>query len=264
SIHDLDDFYRAGVLQQTSVSGELRSWLRDAAELAQRSDAELRARSRTPGHGLEMLWRRIQRKDAWSADPDAFRLAGEQVSIELGDTLLAIPFDGGSEAERAITAFTGRWLDRFKGGITVDERPSVRSGFVRLSQQSWHDVNVLKFVHSRFVLDRPDLATVQRGQGTVIETLVSGFNAWLQDRHDSDRAPRRLLESMEVAIDDYSALRREYPEVLSGPTDDASIIRRGRSRAVIDYVASLSDSQALSIASTISGSSDRLWSTGGL
>ncbi|MGO2658410.1 deoxyguanosinetriphosphate triphosphohydrolase family protein [Mycetocola reblochoni] len=264
SIHDLDDFYRAGVLQQTAVSGELRAWLRDEDTLAERSDAELRERSRTPGHGLETLWRRMRRRDPWIADPEAFRLAVEQVSIELGDTLLAIPFDGGGEAERAITAFTARWLDRFKRGITVDESPNVRSGVVRLSQQSWHDVNVLKFVHTRFVLDRPDLATVQRGQGTVIETLVRGFTAWLQDPDDAARAPRRLLESMDVAIEDYALLRREHPNVLSGPTDDASIIRRGRGRAVIDYVASLSDSQALSIAATISGGSDRLWSTGAL
>lgn len=264
SIHDLDDFYRAGVLQQTAVSGELRSWLRDATELSATPEAALRERPRTPGHGLELLWRRMRRSDAWIADAEAFRLAVEQVSIELGDTLLAIPFDGGGEAERAITAFTGRWLERFKRGIMVDERPSVRSGFVRLSQQSWHDVNVLKFVHSRFVLDRPDLATVQRGQGRVIETLVRGFDAWLQDGHDAARAPRRLLESMEVAIEDYNALRRDSPEVLSGPIDDASIVRRGRGRAIIDYVASLSDSQALSIAGTISGDAERLWSTGAL
>ncbi|MEB4615796.1 dGTP triphosphohydrolase, partial [Leucobacter sp. M11] len=34
SVHDLDDFYRTGVLQQVAVSSELRSWLRGAAELA--------------------------------------------------------------------------------------------------------------------------------------------------------------------------------------------------------------------------------------
>src|SRR5690606_1234590 len=41
AVHDLDDFYRAGVLQYTSVSAELRAWLEQSRELGQLKQAEL-------------------------------------------------------------------------------------------------------------------------------------------------------------------------------------------------------------------------------
>lgn len=40
--------------------------------------------------------------------------------------------------------------------------PTVRSGHVRLGDEAWHGVIVLKFVHARFVLERPDLAVYLR------------------------------------------------------------------------------------------------------
>lgn len=264
SIHDLDDFYRAGVLQQAAVSAELRSWLRDQTSLREVATAELAAHARRPGHALELVWRRIRDKDPWIADADAYRTAVARVSEELGDGLLSIPYDGGLEAERAMSSFARRWIDRLQKSIVVDPTPHVRGGHIRLAQQAWHDVVVLKFVHARFVLDRPDLATAQRGQSRVVEALVAGFDAWLNDPADAARAPRRLVESAEAAIEDYMVLRRDCPELLSGRTDDASMVARGRGRAIIDYVASLSDSQALSVAATISGGADIQWENAGL
>lgn len=65
--------------------------------------------------------------------------------------------------------------------MTVDRTPIVRSGHIRLSEEStWHDVVVLKFVHSRFVLDRSDLAVYQRGQTRIIRSLAEGFNTLKQ------------------------------------------------------------------------------------
>src|SRR5690606_39139050 len=78
SVHDLDDFYRAGVLQYTSVSAELNGWLSAQSDLAALDDAELRVRR--PGHSLEAAWRKVQQKDAWIADADAFRNSVERVT----------------------------------------------------------------------------------------------------------------------------------------------------------------------------------------
>ncbi|GAA3600383.1 dNTP triphosphohydrolase [Klugiella xanthotipulae] len=253
SIHDLDDFYRAGVLQQASVSAELRTWLRDQTLLARTPLADLTARPRDPGNSLELLRRRIVSRDAWIANDDAFRAAVERVNEELVDDLLAVPFDGGIATERSLSAFIRSWLDRFQRSIVVDPAPQVRSGHVRLERQAWHDVIVLKFVHTRFVLDNPDLATAQRGQAHLMEVLVLGLEEWLTDRNDVGRAPRRLIESAEATTESYRHLRADSPELLSGPTDDESIQRRGRGRAVIDYVASLTDAQAISMAGLIRG-----------
>ncbi|MCV5869522.1 hypothetical protein OFN61_30165, partial [Escherichia coli] len=60
AVHDLDDFYRAGVLQYTTVSAELRAWLNHSRSLAEIPEGELDLRR--PGHALERTWRRLLAK----------------------------------------------------------------------------------------------------------------------------------------------------------------------------------------------------------
>ena len=255
SVHDLDDFYRAGVLQYATIAAELERWLADRGELAALDDATLESSLRTPGHSLERAWRRTAQKDGWIADEGEFRDAVRRVQEGLVESLLSIPFDGGIDAERRVAAFTHYWIDRLKASIAVDANPDVRSGHVRLSQDAWHDVVVLKFVHTRFVLDRADLTIYQRGQARVLASLVEGFHAWLADPNDSPRAPRRLLDSVEATIESYAELERADPR-------GADVIRLGRARAVVDYIASFTDAQAMSAAALIGGTSDRLWDDG--
>jgi dGTPase len=263
SVHDLDDFYRAGVLQYTAVSAELLGWLTAQSALARRDDTELV--SRAPGNALERAWRALREKDSWIAEPGAFRASVERVHGDLVEGLLTIPYDGGLDADRAVSAFTRRWIDRLKASIRLERTPDVRSGHVRLSGEAWHDVAVLKFVHTRFVLDRPDLAVFQRGQARVIEALADGFHGWLDDDADAGRAPRRLLDSAEAAIDEYRALRDEAPELLEQAgvaPDEHELERLGRARAVVDYIASFTDAQAMSVAALVSGTADSLWESG--
>ena len=245
AVHDLDDFTRAGVLQQAAVAGELRAWLADRAALAALHRGELAARWRTPGHALELLWRRLIEKDAWIADREAFTAAVLRVHGELGEGLLAVPYDGGIDSERAVSEFTRRWIEHLRTSIVVEEHPHVRSGPVRLGQQAWHEVAVLKFVHAHFVLERPELAGPQRGMARIVEELTLGFDDWLTDPDDADRAPRRLLEWVAESTEATFALRDSRPELLLGDTSDAALWRQGRARAILDYVASLSDQQAV-------------------
>lgn len=267
SVHDLDDFYRAGVLQYTSVSAEFNGWLAAQSALAALDPGSLAAgvALRRPGYALEAAWRHTQAKDAWIADAERFRLSVERIKNDLVEGLLSLPYDGGLEADRAVSAFTRRWIDRLKGSIRVERTPNVRSGHVRLSSHAWHDVVVLKFVHTRFVLDRSDLAVYQRGQARVLETLADGFHLWLNDPDDAARAPRRLLDSIEAATNEYRELRSNAPEyfaAVGAGTSDVDIARFGRSRAVVDYIASFTDAQAMSVAALISGNSDNLWESG--
>ena len=107
AVHDLDDFYRAGILQYTSVSAELRAWLENATKFQALKTSELDQRQ--PGHALELTWRRLVAKDPWIANADAFRDSVQRVGHDLVDGLLAVPYDGGLQADRAVTSFTRRW-----------------------------------------------------------------------------------------------------------------------------------------------------------
>ncbi len=219
------------------------------------------ARLAHPGRGLELLWRQLHRKDPWIADGDAFLAAVERVSEDVVEGLLMSPFDGSREAERSLATFTAEWITHLQSSVELHAEPNVRSGHVNLNQQAWHEVAVLKFLHQRFILGRADLTVYQRGQARLIERLVLGFSAWLEDEDDASRAPRRLLDLVELAAQDMLTLRRESPELLDA-VDEPSLLRKAQGRGIIDYVASLTDAQATSLDGLLAGTSERLWDAG--
>jgi dGTPase len=236
AIHDLEDFHRVGVLQQAGVAAELNGWLRAAREHG-------------PGSDLERLRCRLAGKDAWAYDDDAFTAAVERVREDLVDGLLAASFDGSMAAERAVAEFSARWTSRLVAGVGVCPDPPVRSAHVALATAQWHEVAVLKFVHQRFVLLRADLASHQRGQATVLTGLVGALHDWLgDDDPGGPRLPPRLHDLVELARTEYAAL---------APAGEVDGLARGR--AVIDYVASLTDGQASSLLDVLTGRSGRLW-----
>jgi dGTPase len=267
SLHDLDDFHRSGVLQHASVAAEFRSWLRDRVRLADEPTPELRAADRRPGHSLELLRRRLRTKDAWMFDDEVFGTAVGRVATDLVDGLLAVPFDSSMAAERAIGEFTGSWITHLRESVVVSARPPVRAGHVFLDRQAWHEVAVLKFVHQRFVLDRPDLAMYQRGQALLLESLVRELESWLDDPADASRAPRRLVDLVDLAVEDYRVLAADRPELIVDPTGARvtgrdELARLGRGRGIIDFVASMTDDQAVAAAGTLVGPTGPLWGTG--
>jgi len=261
SLHDLDDFYRAGLLNQATIAGEFRTWRRDVGMLRTVHTDALIAQNRAPGHSLEILWRRLEHRDPWIANSEAFDAAVARVTDEVVDGLLTVPFDGSLAADRALARFTSGWIRHLQSSVEVHRHPAHRSGHVSLDRTAWHEVAVLKFLHERFILDRADLAVYQRGQASVLERLIDGLAAWLDDPHDVRRAPRRLVDLVQLATEDYLGLRSERPELLS-TTSETELHQRAVGRGVIDYVSSLTDAQAAHLDALLAGRTERLWDAG--
>jgi dGTPase len=264
SLHDVEDFHRSGVLQFSPVSGEFRSWAQDRVALAALDDEDLVQAGRQPGAGLERLRRRLASRDKWIFDEDVFAAAVDRVGVEFVDGVLARPYDGSMAADRAATGFSATWIDELIAAVAPSPDPAVRSGYVALSRPAWHQVSVLKFVNSYFILERPDLAMLQRGQEQTVEQLVVAFDRWLADQDDAVRAPRRLVDLVAAATRGYRQIARDHPEWLDGRTADSDLVRMGRGRGIIDFVSSLTDAQAAAYAARLSGASGLLWTTGGL
>jgi dGTPase len=255
AIHDLEDFHRVGVLQQPGVAAELGGWLRDRTALAAADPSGLG--SLRAGADLELLRRRLRAKDDWAFDEDAFAAAVAVVRDELVEGLLAAPFDGSMAAERAVAEFSARWTARLVAGGQVLPDPPVRAAPVVLATAPWHEVAVLKFVHRRFVLQRADLASHQRGQATVLAGLVGALTDWLTD-DDPVRLPPRLHDLVALAHEEYRAFAGDDRLcALLGERPDVAALARGR--AVLDYVASLTDGQASALLDVLTGRSARLW-----
>jgi dGTPase len=264
AIHDLDDFHRVGVLQHATVAAELGQWQANAAGLAGLDDENMTAEARLPGRALEALRRRLHERDSWAVDDDAFAEAVARVRVELVDGLLAVPFDGSVAAEQSLARFSARWTERLVAGVQVTAQPSVRSGHVLLATRQWHEVQVLKFVHRHFVLERPDLALHQRGQARLLTSLVEELEQWTGDRQEAVRLPRRLHELVELAEHQYDTLSRTEPTLLVGATGEAptgpdAVRALARGRAVVDFVASLTDSQAAALLDALTGRRGQLW-----
>ena len=145
-----------------------------------------------------------------------------------------------------MAAFSGLWTQRLVESIGVTDQPAVRSGHVLLAPAQWHEVQILKFVQNRFVLARPDLALHQRGQARLLASLVEALLAWLTDPDESERIPRRLRDLVELAD-------AELPD---GTPDR---LEQSRGRAVVDFVAGLTDNQAIGLMEALSGRSRQLW-----
>ncbi|MFC7550567.1 deoxyguanosinetriphosphate triphosphohydrolase family protein [Plantactinospora sp. GCM10030261] len=246
AIHDVEDFHRVGVLQQGTVAAELTGWQRERGAFRGLTDAALAVPRRRPGASIERLRRQVHRKDGWIGDGDAFAEAVEHVRADLVDGLLAAPFDGSIEAEQYVAGFSSRWTRRLVDAITVTADPPHRSGHVLLGPTQWHEVQVLKLVHHRFVLDRPDLALHQRGQGRLLAALVEALSEWLADPDESTRLPQRLHDLVELA---EAELHPRTPDRIG----------KARGRATIDFVAALTDGQAVALLDAMSGRSGALW-----
>ncbi|MEV0127173.1 dGTP triphosphohydrolase [Dactylosporangium sp. NPDC050688] len=256
AIHDLEDFHRVGVLQQGTVATELIAWQRDATELRALDLAELHGSARRPGRSVELLRRDLFRKDGWISDDDAFWAAVEHVRHELVDGLLSAPFDGSIEAEQGVARFSARWTRRLIDAIHVLPDPPVRCGHVALAPAQWHEVQVLKFVHHRFVLERPDLALHQRGQARLLGALVEALHAWLVDPDEATRLPRRLHDLVEMAHAEVRDLTTADYGLPGGDLDPTAM---ARGRAIVDFVAALTDGQAVGLLDALAGRSRQLW-----
>ncbi|QAY72189.1 dNTP triphosphohydrolase [Agromyces protaetiae] len=206
SIHDVDDFYRAGLLSQGAVAREFRGWIEDSGGLRLLGDDTLALRTAPPGAALESLRRKLHRSDPWIASEDAFAAAVDVVADDLVDGLLATPFDGSIASERALSSFTNRWIGHLQTSVVPAPEGVVRSGLVSLDRQAWHEVEILKFVHRHFILDRADIAMYQRGLSRVLTRAVKGLTAWITDDVDRYRVPVRLRELVELATEGYERL----------------------------------------------------------
>ncbi|QUH01704.1 dNTP triphosphohydrolase [Saccharopolyspora erythraea] len=268
AIHDLEDFHRVGILQHTTVSQELTAWLGQFTELATLTDAELAGAGPRQGRSLEWLRRRLHAKDSWIADDEAFVSAVKKVVANLVTKLLEVPFDRSKQAEQSVAAFSGEWTQRLVEGIELHEHPTTRSGHVALAVDQWHEVQVLKFVHRHFVLQRPDLALHQRGQDRLLSKLVEALDNWLIDRSESARLPHRLRDLFDGARAEFEELRAQEPELLvrpgealpTGSEGEQHLERMARGRAVVDFIASLTDDQAAALLEALSGRTTQLWS----
>ncbi|XVU22818.1 deoxyguanosinetriphosphate triphosphohydrolase family protein [Actinoplanes sp. CA-054009] len=225
ALHDLEDFYCAGSFPRNQIVAVLRDFLgvrRGNGYVP--VDEDFRA--------LNTLEEKLAADHDGIYDRDLLAAAAEKVLVLIDHTMRR-HFDGSRAAYATIrSAFASR-TNSYVRGVTAEARGADRAVTARLQADHWHEVQVLKWLTRKFVLDRAELALSQLGQTRVLRDTVARLVEW------SERDPSRLPRTL-----------REYEDGLADHPHD-------KRRAVLDYVASLTDAQLLTLSRALAGSGER-------
>jgi dGTPase len=161
------------------------------------------------------------------------------------------------EIQRAFIELKKRWLpraytgdtnsraelhDAASGLITQYLHPcEVRDGSLWIDRARVVEVNVLKQL-----IDSPSIAARQRGQREVIASLFSHLVAWMAEAIEHPDELRRLP----VALRSYYELSRGDPGMQAWARQDDELIG---ARAVVDFISSLSEGQAVELHGRLTG-----------
>jgi dGTPase len=217
ALHDLQDFYLARVLPITVVLKELEGYVEKRQHRHGASDSG-------SGAAIVELARRLERNYPERYNADLFLAAVQAV---LGDikTNFAEHFDATPDAVANVSKYVSNKIGMLTHDIVVTTRPTGERAAVHLRDDLWHQVQVLKQLTSGQVIGRPDMAVYQRAQQHTLTDLLEAMKAWWEDADDKRRLPQPLLESRTRAEQEG----------------------RDPRRCLLDFVAGLSDHQAVSL-----------------
>lgn len=173
SVHDLDDFYRAGLVPLftlRSSANEFKSFL-DGWKADNENDATM-----------------CGRIDAFSSD---FR-----------DLLEFWPADrqhtGSRQQRRLLRWHTSKLIDRFVRAVSL-RVPRPDAGPVELSPQYEMEVEFLQQIVRRYVINNPRLSTQQAGQTRIIAYLYRSYHKAIRT-HDSRLIPPGFVDDAQEAV----------------------------------------------------------------
>jgi dGTPase len=174
-------------------------------------------------------------------DPAAFSSAlGTAI-----DTWSAIgPYDGGRYARARLRDATSALIDRFVHSIAVTDEPP----YVVVDPQAQYEVECLKSLTWFFVIERPSVATVRHGQTQLVEelfeTLYTFLSRWVRHRSPGRSVPVALRDLYEQSVAESPA-----------PPGVAESEDHLLTRAVCDYICTLTDEQTFDLFQRLTGTS---------
>lgn len=209
AVHDLEDFYRAGLIPFALLSA---------------SQAE---RTRFMDSFLQPTDERAATRVSDSSD-DELR-AAESELFERYAPLLRESFDGSILHEAKIRAFSSQLIGRFVGAIDPDTAPTPeKPALLAIDRGDRALVALLKELTWYYVINRPALASIQAAQKSIIKSLCDKYTDASVNKNDWSVFPKAARTKLE-----------QGPGDSRGPAADAA-----RARIILDLVAGLSDAQA--------------------
>ena len=226
AIHDVEDFFRAGLIPLDVLSS---------------SDSHF-------DDFFKYAWPRVQKSFLPSTATDGQRQAKyEEVQRLLQDVRPFLPTSAyqGTRTDRET-------LHKFASRLIRNSMDSIRltnDGLLMPGETSLAIIEVFKQLTWYYVIDRPSLSSAQHGQVYLIRELFRDLSSWVRRDYPKSGAvlPPRLREYVDIAFD---------PDPRIGSVDYVDDEMRV-SRAVVDYIVSLTESQAIELAARLHGRTSR-------
>ncbi len=215
AIHDVEDFYRAGLIPLHLLRP------------AQKGSAPLAERSRF----LDYVWSKIgsisELADATQADLD--EIFGQLIFTFFK---LQSSYEGTQRDRARLRSFTSQLVSRYINGLTISE-PGGGSTVVR-NKDLEKEIAVLKQLTWFYVIEAPGLAVQQHAQRQIIRYL---FNAFM---HETNVKSSRLLPPY-------------YKERLDDMVKKHGSGTVRNRRVVVDLIAGMSESQVYAVYQRLNG-----------
>lgn len=240
AVHDLEDFSQAGLIPL----GELAGSLKRKPEI------------------VSSLWKYSRRR---LLDNQPLLSALDSISADLETELerrfrrildsLPVSAAGRRQDREGFRTWASETIDRLTGPsvLSVD----TDAGALMIERDALLQVEVLKKLTWYFVIDRPAMKSAQRGQEKLIRELFVWLLSWIDDAYQgpetidpntprfdylADGLPPRLIDFLDIAY--------WQPSAEGGYRSKT----RRHARAASDFIASLTEPQALELHSRLSGS----------
>ena len=200
SIHDLEDFYRAGRIPLHLLS--------------KRKEADERERFYS-----EVFTRRAEEDGVW-------RLYGEQELREAFEAVVGV-FDinepyAGTQAHRSrLRRFTGYWIGEYINAIRVNAKLKDGQRFVVIDPKAEKQVAMLKELTWHYVITDPAIAAIQHGQRRIIRELFDVFSSAVSGSNfDLALFPNYYREKLSKVANELRQERlRLVVDLISGMTE---------------------------------------------
>ena len=211
ALHDIEDFYRAGLLPLERLDSDRNQLLANSA---------------------------VALKDNPDFNPDHL---AEAMQRHAGAYWPSVPYDGSDAARRSVHQRTNELIDGFFRAVRLsrDGRRLLVDPVAR------HEVMLLKQLTWQYVINSPSLATLQHGQQKVVAELFDALVHWLIEEKAPHRFPARLRRL------------REFVQRDSEATGELADERQRAARVAADYIAGLTEDQAIDLYERFSGLSSK-------
>jgi dGTPase len=234
AIHDVEDFFRAGLIPLDTLAESDRHFV----------------------PFFEYAWNRVSeifvRDNAGVSETRAARFRVESWLEGVRQLLPATPYAGTRANREDLHTFASAIIRGATDNVTLTE-----DGIVLPAERERAIIEIFKQLTWYYVIERPSLSSAQRGQVYLIRQLFRDLTAWVLQSHPGrlhgragdpgDDLPPRLSEYVRIAL---------HPDPTVGCVDYDSDEHKIR-RAVVDYIVSLTESQAVELSARLHGATSR-------